>query len=127
MKTIKIGKFTIISGLAHSLKFEDGSILEANPDLAKVIKTTPVEEQVDEFRVMTKFAPDPGAVKFLNSLPEFTLVVTSIIGLEILNYHLVSPVTTPETTRLPPEQKICFKNKWNVKTIFDSTLMRPFH
>lgn len=110
---LKIKDFTIKSALAHKIVFEDGDVLLPNPELAKVISATAVEEKVDEFRVKTTFKPNPKAVEFLKQQPNNILFLTSIIGLNCYPSKLISPITTPETTRLPPEQKLCYKNKFN--------------
>jgi hypothetical protein len=107
----------IINGTPHNLKFEDGSILEGNLELAKLLTAIPIERKIDDFRVKTIFQSNPKATEYLNNLPYDTFIITSIIGLELNNPRLISPIATPETNRLPPEQRICFKNKFNCKVI----------
>jgi len=115
---------SVISGLAHPIVFEDGEVLEPNPEMARLIKAS-MEEKVfghvgDAVLVQATPKPDMGSLKVLRKFEQENpgvRVVSSIIGVtafrNVLPGLVISPVTTPETTRKPNSEKRCFRHKWS--------------
>ncbi len=124
---IEINNVIFVSALAHELRFTDGSVLKANPELAKLLNSIPKEEIIPSrlkvTLVKTKFYPNPENEKklieiqnqFWETYKTDIYFVGSIVAVQTKwsDIDVVSPITTPETTRLPPDQKICYLNKWN--------------
>lgn len=138
LNKIKIGEYVFISALAHDLNFEDGTKLVSNPKFAndvfraeeitdweeshktKARKYQSVfdkeEDPVVQFKKPRYEASDDGK-KWLQEhildKPDKQVIVTSIIGAKAFKKGTVAPVTTPETSRKPPNEKIVFKHKWH--------------
>ena len=126
---IQINNCIFISALAHELRFDNGLVLKPNQQLAQLLNSIPEEQviqKIDDISfVKTTFKPNPeNEVQLVHILDEFfetypkttSLFVGSIVAVQTAwrDINVVSPITTPETTRLPPNQKICYFNKWNV-------------
>jgi hypothetical protein len=111
--------YDMMSALAHELVFDNGIMINANKGLAEKVKAIPEEKAVfyDCPQLVTSvFNGDSEVQKWINSLfNKNVVIITSLIGAQA--YKLtVSPVTTIETSRLPPKEKICYHDKWNTFT-----------
>ncbi|MEX0569075.1 MAG: hypothetical protein Q6363_007965 [Candidatus Njordarchaeota archaeon] len=114
----------LINTSPHELKFDDGSILLGNVELAKILKAAPKEKVIKTVNtvtiVKTEFVPEEQGIELVQKIRELNkelskpvLLISSIISVQAYGYPVVSPITTPETSRLPPAQRVVFKNKFN--------------
>jgi len=117
-------KLFFINATPHVLRFDDGTVLQPNPELAEILTAKPKETKVDEFNgitfVRTEFqGTEEGwklvvAANYFNAHNDIKVIfIGSIIAAQAYRAPVVSPITTPETTRAPPDKKVCFKNKFN--------------
>ena len=118
-------KLVFINATPHVLRFDDGTVLQPNQELAKILTAKPQETKIDEFNgvafVRTEFVGTDDGWKFVQAANDFNnaqsdakvCIIGSIIAAQAYGAPVVSPITTPETTRAPPDRKVCFKNKFN--------------
>ena len=116
----------ILSALAHELRFEDGSVLPANKELAKVLSANRTEGTLPEQKgydgeafVLTWFKPTEKGLEVIMDLieehsPEKVLIVGSRIAAQVYGFPVVAPIVTKETMRSPPAEKVCRANAWQV-------------
>jgi len=102
----------------HELKLDDGRVIPGDVSCAKMLKALPQEKTIAEINdikiVTTVFKKMPEAQKIIDEANKnFILLVGSIIAAQVYRKPVVSPITTPETSRLPPNQRIVYSKKWN--------------
>lgn len=115
----------LINTSPHELKFNDGTTLLGSVQLAKILKATPKETPLMSLRggitlVKTDFERSEEGIRLVHEIIEFNkeaskpaLLISSIISVQAYHYPVVSPIVTEETSRLPPAQRIVYKNKFN--------------
>ena len=130
LNKIKIDDTIFISALAHEIKFEDGNVLPPNPDLANDIFCAEEVTDWDEGHSIwgkeephglqyktPRYEPSSKGRKFLQEYvlcaKEKTVIVTAIIGAQAFGKGTAAPVTTTETARKHPSQKIVLKYRWH--------------
>ncbi len=113
----------LVSALSHEVKFEDGTVLAPNPHLAEVLKAEPTEELVGEVGgisvVTPTFHPTEEGKRLVRKLVAIVgafggavYILSSTISAQAYGLPVVAPITTPETCRKRPEEKICYKHKF---------------
>jgi len=123
---VKYGAFLLVNATPHFLKFDNGVILEGNQKLAEVLKAKPretiVKEELGIVFVKTEFEKEEVGELLVNAIREHNrknptspiLLISSIISAQAYGYPVVSPITTPETSRKPPSERIVYIGKFNV-------------
>ena len=123
---VKYGGFLLVNATPHELKFNNGITLEGNQELAEILKATPKEELVKEELgirfVRTTFEKNETAELIVSAIKEQNrrkptspiLLISSIISAQAYGFPVVSPITTPETSRKPPSERIVYIGKFNV-------------
>jgi len=113
----------LVSALSHEVKFEDGTVLAPNPNLAEVLKAEPTEEVIERVGGISVVAPtfhptEEGRklvrklVAIVGAFGSAVYILSSTISAQAYGLPVVAPITTPETCRKPPEEKICYKHKF---------------
>lgn len=114
-----------VNASPHELKFDNGLYFEGNVELAKVVKASPIETLVGKIKgaegqeillVKTDFVPEMNEtiVKLLEWAKKNNVyIISSIISAKAYGLPVISPIVTPETSRLPPAQRIVFSTKFN--------------
>ena len=116
---VEVGDVVIVNATPHELRFVDGTELAGSTFLARKLSARPVEESVAEKAkvkiVRTVFQPAPEGEEVVKLAREAgVLLAGSIISAQAYGYPpVVSPITTPETSRLPPPQRRVYLDKWN--------------
>jgi len=107
MKVLEHKGYKFINLSPHPLIFEDGVVLEPyNDKLTEKVYAVPDEEKVNDIFVKTMFKQNEESLKILERLKKqgYT-VISSIINAQAYPSLCVSPITTPETQRAPPDKK----------------------
>jgi len=103
----------------HPLNLDDGRTIEGNVECAKILTATSEEKIIDAIGeikfVTTEFEPsDEGKELAKEAEEEGYILIGSIISAQAYKYPpVVSPIATPETSRLPPQERKVFSRKWN--------------
>jgi len=102
----------------HELRLDDGRVVRGNPELARILAARAIERTVErrppvEFVTTTFETTDEGEKLCEEAAARGIFLVGSIIAAQAYGYPAVSPVTTPETSRKPPAERIVFSTKWN--------------
>jgi len=113
------GEMVFVNATPHELRFDDGSTVKGNPELAQVLSAGVEEREITRFAgivfVSTEFIGLPEGYKLVAKARDAgnVFLIGSIIAAQAYRFPVISPITTPETARKPPDQKVCYKNKWN--------------
>jgi len=112
-----------VNATPHELKFAEKDVkIDGSVFLAKKLSARPVERVVAKIGVdedikivTTEFEPTEEGERLAEIARELGInLVGSIISAQAYGYPpVVSPITTPETSRLPPPQRKVYLYKWN--------------
>jgi len=117
---------TLVNCTPHELKFTNGITLQGNQELADILKAKPVEEEVKQIMgirlVRTEFERTKEGELLVTRVRHFNeqyptkpiLLISSIISAQAYGFPVVSPITTPETSRKPPAERVVYIDKFNV-------------
>lgn len=116
--------FELVCALAHPVIFTDDEQVEPSREAAQLVKASMPEEVIFDLGevqlVRASPAPDPDSLRLLQEFSQNepgVRVLSSNLSVmafrDVLPGLVISPITTPETSRLPPAQKRCFRNRWN--------------
>jgi len=113
-----IDGITFINCTPHPINFEDGTKIEGSVVCASKLAAKPIEKEVKTVNgikiVTTDFkTTKEGEELVKEAKKKGYLLISSIIGAQAYKFPVVSPIATPETARLPPEQRKVFLRKWN--------------
>jgi len=123
---IKHGAWLLVNATPHELNFNNGITLQGNLKLAEILKAVPketiVKEELGIKFVRTEFEKNEIGELLLNSIREHNkvfprnqiLLISSIISAQAYGFPVVSPITTPETSRKPPAERVVYIDKFNV-------------
>jgi len=125
LNILEIGNYKFVNGLPHSLKFDNGQSIEGNPDFAKKIKAESyfiandnANDNANEIifgniKYRSSKETEELIGKFKKEFPDIKIITSQITVNSINDNIFVSPITTKETERSPPNEKICYFNRWN--------------
>jgi len=106
----------------HEIRLEDGTVINGSTWFAEKLKATPVQRIIEEISkspfefVETRFSTNEVADSLVRwAKHKEIILIGSIIAVNAFGFPVVSPIATPETSRKPPQERICFKFKWNTK------------
>jgi hypothetical protein len=107
-----------LNATPHELRLDDGQVIPGSVELAKILSARPIEKEVNKIPdftiVTTEFVTTPEGRELVKIANEFKIIlIGSIIAAQAYKFPVVSPIATPETSRLPPEQRIVFSRKFN--------------
>ena len=114
---VEIEGVKMVNCTPHPLRFEDDRVINGNKELAAILKATPREKTVKTINdielVTPQFLSESQGEQLCNYAKEQGfLLIGSIIAAQAYRKPVVSPVTTPETTRAPPTQRVIQRKKW---------------
>jgi len=106
----------------HEIRLEDGTVINGSTWFAEKLKATPVQRPIFELSkggfefVETRFSTNEIAESLVRwAKAKQIILIGSIIAAQAFGFPVVSPIATPETSRKPPQERICYKYKWNTK------------
>tara|TARA_Y100000034_G_scaffold123810_1_gene171133 strand:+ start:14 stop:418 length:405 start_codon:yes stop_codon:yes gene_type:complete len=107
------------SCLFHELIFEDGTVLDADPECAKKLGNFPKENIVRkdgdiEFTMAQWFGTEEGRELVDEWEKKGYHLISSFIGSQAYPCKVVSPISTEETKRTPPPGKRTQLRKWGL-------------
>ena len=122
LQVLNIGNYRFVNGLPHFLKFDNNFELKGNPEFAKMIKAeSNFIEKTNENGIIfgnIKYSPSKETEElvkqFKEEYPDIKIITSQITVNSVDDSVFVSPITTKETERSPPNEKICYFNKWNI-------------
>jgi len=113
---VEIEGITFVNCTPHPLKFEDGSVIQGNKELAGILKATAKEVIIKEIEgiqvVTTRFVPEEKGQKLCEyAIDSNILLIGSIIAAQCYGRPVVSPIAV--NPRAPPSERKIYKHKWN--------------
>jgi hypothetical protein len=124
-KIFEIEDTKFLNCTPHELRLDDGRIIPGEPELAKILTAKAIEVEIEQrlrkdFRgpgitiVTTKFLTNVEGGEFCQEAQNSgVLLIGSIIAAQAYKKPVVSPIATPETSRMPSGQRIIQTKKWN--------------
>lgn len=119
LQVLNIDNYKFVNGLPHFLKFDNNFELKGNPDFAKMIKAeSNFIEKTNENGIIfgnIKYSPNKETEElikqFKEEYPDVKIITSQITVNSADDSVFVSPITTKETERSPPNEKINFTMK----------------
>jgi len=114
----KIDGAVFVNCTPHYIVFEDGEKVNGYEDLARLLRARVAYRRVrihGEIEFVKPFFEVTGeGLKLVDIARNYGIyLVGSLISAQAYGYPVVSPVVTPETSSKPPEERRCYRKRWN--------------